>query len=350
MDNLAHTLVGAALGRAVADRRAPMPALVGAIAANAPDWSEFFVGFHGRRIEYYSMHRGITHSFLGAAVETIGLTVLVWLLATAWSRRRRTAAPSWRWIALCVGTTVLSHLYMDWQGSYGLRPFLPWSERWYYADWVAIVDPFFWVAPLLALAWGSPRHWRPALVILAPTTVLVLFVAGHLDQTPGWVRLLLPLSLAIGAVGWMRHWFGVALRQRVAAWSVLLLGGYAVAQGLASVPAKAAAHRIALARFGPDAQAAALTRVGHPFRWELVYASPDTVAGAGWQLPRHLSDPRVQRALATPEGQALARFARFLAAEVDSESDGVTVVLRDARYARTQRDGWGVVRIRMAGD
>jgi len=40
MDNLAHTLVGAALGRAVAGHRVPRAALLGAVASNAPDWSE----------------------------------------------------------------------------------------------------------------------------------------------------------------------------------------------------------------------------------------------------------------------------------------------------------------------
>ena len=40
MDPLAHTLVGAALGRAVSDRRIPWAGLLGAIAGNAPDWTE----------------------------------------------------------------------------------------------------------------------------------------------------------------------------------------------------------------------------------------------------------------------------------------------------------------------
>src|SRR2546425_9079982 len=54
---------------------------------------------------------------------------------------------------------------MDWQGSYGLRPWLPWSERWYYGDAVAIVDPFFWLVPLVALGWGGRRHWRPLALV-----------------------------------------------------------------------------------------------------------------------------------------------------------------------------------------
>ena len=45
MDNLAHALVGAALGRAVADRHVPRAATIGIVAANAPDWTELFLGW-----------------------------------------------------------------------------------------------------------------------------------------------------------------------------------------------------------------------------------------------------------------------------------------------------------------
>jgi hypothetical protein len=37
----------------------------------------------------------------------------------------------------------------------------------------------------------------------------------------------------------------------------------------------------------------------------------------------------------------MAQFARFLAADVDSN----TIYLFDARYARSARDGWAVMRI-----
>src|SRR3989449_6030277 len=150
MDNLAHTLVGAALGRAVADRKVPAAGWIGAIAGNAPDWSELLVspgtwgGAPGSAPAYLVYHRGITHSFVGAVIEIVVLTGLVGLILTWRTRADAGARPPWRWIAVCVAAAVASHLYLDWQGSYGLRPFLPWSGRWYYGDWVAIVDPFFW--------------------------------------------------------------------------------------------------------------------------------------------------------------------------------------------------------------
>src|SRR2546430_7359648 len=80
MAPLAHTLVGAALGRAVAGRDVPAAGWIGAIAANAPDWSELVLkpDLWPPRAggEYLVFHRGITHSFVGAAVEAAVLTAL----------------------------------------------------------------------------------------------------------------------------------------------------------------------------------------------------------------------------------------------------------------------------------
>src|SRR2546430_1461626 len=172
MDNLAHTLVGAALGRAGAGRELRAGGWVGAFAGNAPDWAELLLkppsGAPRAGGEYLVYHRGITHSFVGAAVEIVALTGLVGLLMRLWARRAGPTPPPWRWVAACVTASVASHLYLDWQGSYGLRPFLPWSAQWYYADWIAIVDPFFWTGPLLALPLGGAHHRRASLPLGGP--------------------------------------------------------------------------------------------------------------------------------------------------------------------------------------
>ena len=350
MDNLAHALVGAALGRAVANSKVPRAGLLGAVAANAPDWMEVFVGLPGDRSDYLQLHRGPTHSLAAAVVETIGLTLLVGFAARWWVRRRGGVAPPWGWLALCIGITVLSHLFMDWQGSYGLRPFLPWNAMWYYGDWVAIVDPFFWLLPLIALAWGAERHWIPlagVMVVGGPMTFAV-GRAGAADIVAPEVLVVYALLCVVAAIGWVRYWFGPVARRRVAALALLFLGSYAGAQGIAACFEKAAVRRAAAVRFGRGARWAALTRVGRPFTWEAMYASADTVAGDDWRLPRHLDAPAVQRALRdTRQGRAIAQFARFLAAEVDSSGDGVTVYLRDARYALVGRDGWAVVGVRL---
>lgn len=349
MDNLAHALVGAALGRAVADPRVPRAAWIGAVAANAPDWTELFIGLPGDRSAFLVLHRGITHSLVGALVETIGLTLLVGFGARWWVRRRGGVAPRWGPLLLCIAAAVLSHLYMDWQGSYGLRPLLPWSATWYYGDWVAIVDPFFWLLPLVALTWGEERHWIPlaAAVVVGGLITYILIWGATVGAAASWVVATYVVLCLIAAVGWVRYWGGPVARRRVAAFGLLIFGVYAGAQGVASRGEKGRVERAAVSRFGPDARWAALTEAGFPFSWEALYASRDSVAGPDWQMPRHLDLPVVQRALReTREGRAIAQFARFLVADVDSSgADGVTVYLRDARYARVGRDGWAVTRV-----
>src|SRR2546422_7695696 len=222
MDNLAHTLIGAALGRAGASRELPAAGWIGAIAGNAPDWAELLLkpGSWAPRAggEYLVYHRGITHSFVGGAVEIVTLTSLVGLVLRVWAGRRGVSPPPWRWVAACVTATVASHLYLDWQGSYGVRSFLPWGAQWYYADWVAIVDPFFWVVPLVALAWGARRHWVPALVYLIAlvgVTTLVLWRGRDLAVWGGGVGGL--GCAAAGGVGWAGRWVGGARRRPRAA-------------------------------------------------------------------------------------------------------------------------------------
>jgi len=261
----------------------------------------------------------------------------------------RSERPAWPLVTAAVAASVLSHLYMDWQGSYGLRPLLPWNGRWYFGDIVAIVDVFFWFVPLVALAWGARRHWRPAAGFAVPAALLLYLLLA--TDAAAWVKLGAASVLVTGAIGWTGHWFGVARRRRAAAYALALLAGYAGAQAVASVGARSGARDGAAARFGPGATWAALTIVGRPFAWEPMYASVDTVAGLGWREPRGLDDPRVRHVLRTTrEGRAMAGFARFLTAVVDSGPDRRRVVLRDARYARAGDRGWGVLSVSLSSD
>jgi hypothetical protein len=244
-----------------------------------------------------------------------------------------------------IAVAVLSHLFMDWQGSYGWRPFLPWRETWYYLDWVAIVDPFFWLVPLVALAWGANRHWLPlsGTLLLGGTMTVVIALAAEIVAP--WVLVAYGVLGIVAGIGWIRYWVGPVHRQRAAACALLVLAAYAGAQGVVGQRRKREIHDAATRRFGPRATWAALTDVGQPFTWEAVYAGADTVAGDDWRLPRHLRAPEVVRALReSKDGRAMAQFARFLTAEVDS--GGKVIYVRDARYARGGRGGWGVMRIR----
>ena len=141
----------------------------------------------------------------------------------------------------------------------------------------------------------------------------------------------------------------MAGRRRAAAYGLLLLGAYAAMSAGVSVAAKADARAAATRRFGPDARWAALTIVGRPFRWEALSDSADSVAGDGWSVARQLDRPAVRAALTTPQGHAIAQFARFLAAAVDSSGGGVAVSLWDVRYHApgSGARGWAGVQVRL---
>src|SRR5690606_1230143 len=52
---------------------------------------------------------------------------------------------------------VLSHPFLDWLNSYGLRWLMPFDGRWFYGDALFIVDPWLWLALLLGLALARRR-------------------------------------------------------------------------------------------------------------------------------------------------------------------------------------------------
>src|SRR5207244_1954546 len=163
------------------------------------------------------------------------------------------------------------------------------------------------------------------------------------------VRLALVGCAAAGVVGWTRHWFGVAGQRRAAAYGLVGLAAYVAANAGGSLVAQAPIRAAAAQRACPAARWAAPTKVGAPPRrggrrprWEGLSASPDSVAGRGWAVARLLDHPAVRAALIASQGRAIAQFARFLAAAVDSSNGGVRVSLWDVRYHApgSGADGW----------
>jgi inner membrane protein len=142
MDNVTHTLFGVTLARAGLQRVCPHATLLLILSANIPDID--IVALAGGSLAYLEAHRGYTHTFLALpvlALACVGLTALL----------TRTRLPLWRaWGVACAG--VASHLLLDWTNSYGVRPFLPFSSRWFYLDLNGLYDLVMLAAMFLALA------------------------------------------------------------------------------------------------------------------------------------------------------------------------------------------------------
>src|SRR5213593_4477898 len=138
MDNLTHTLLGVMLSRAGLNRLAPRATLTMVLAANAPDID--VIAWAWGPLTYLRHHRGLTH----AAISVPVLAAIVAGLAALVSRRKE-GKPQWRRIYLATLIGVASHPLLDLTNTYGVRPWLPFSAKWYSWDVFPIVDLWIWV-------------------------------------------------------------------------------------------------------------------------------------------------------------------------------------------------------------
>lgn len=158
MDNLTHSLVAAVMGRMGLKRLSPraMPAMI--VAANLPDIDSFVAGAVG--CEPIAAHRGFTHGPLGIALMAFLAVAIIW----CWERLRPGKEGPIRPGGLLIACylAALSHPLLDLMNTYGTRVLDPFSDRWFYADTLFIMDPWIWITLILGLemSWRAERLWR----------------------------------------------------------------------------------------------------------------------------------------------------------------------------------------------
>jgi inner membrane protein len=346
MDNIAHTLFGATLGKAGLEKKTAyaMPALV--IAANLPDIDIFLT----RSQSYLDRHRGITHSFVGMVGLSFLLAGAIWaagrLRLIAGRRQIRFFA---LWFVSAIG--ILSHLFLDVLGDYGLRPLLPFSSKRYYGDLINVVDPWVWLIFGCSLFLAARmKSSRLAWVALACVLDAAIFFASGKVFALGWTLVVLAVT---GAMSALERQGGI----RPSRAAILLFLAYL---GLAGAEHHAMLRRAWQA--GPSLVSDTIWNVsvlpGRPGtvgKWTVVLEGPDNyyVADTGLQnwrghppkfetYPKNLQDACYREALTQPQMASLARFARFPSVEVKVSGDLCHVLFRDLRYARGGASGWAV--------
>ena len=224
MDNVTHTIIGTLVGE-VAARVAPsqkstLPAAtrrnlcvtLGAIGSNLPD-SDLLYSFIGRKLNYLLHHRGHTHTILIALLlgaATLGITR--W-----WIRRRGLQASSqdYALLAAVLMFTPLLHIAMDFTNNYGVHPFWPLDDRWFYGDSVFIIEPLFWAA-CAPLAFIFRTHIaRFAVLLLMVAAIALCFLTGMVPRPLAVAYSLLVAAMLL--VG-QRASTNVALAVSVSVW------------------------------------------------------------------------------------------------------------------------------------
>ena len=219
MDNLTHSLVGAALAQAA---RPAVPTTsqhrllvaAGVLSANLPDVDLVYVGITPEPLGYLLHHRGHTHTVVGLLVQGAVLAAAWWLIPPL----RRAAAGARLRIAAVAAVGLASHLLLDAGNSYGVHPFPPFDARWYYGDAVFILEPWLWLLLGIPVAWSARR---------TATRVLVFALVLLLPAAMTAVGVVTPPVAAVLAAG-AATWAAVTRRPGVLARAAAGLGGAAV--------------------------------------------------------------------------------------------------------------------------
>ncbi|MFN2447827.1 MAG: metal-dependent hydrolase [Vicinamibacterales bacterium] len=309
MDPICHTLAGAAIGEAGLKYRTALGLSTLVIAANLPDVD---VLVYATDTVPMAFRRGWTHGVLAMAI----LPPLLALAMLAWDRvvrQRRAHPPSPATLVgllavAYVGT--LSHPFLDFLNSYGVRLLKPFSDRWFYGDALYIVDPWMYA-------------------VLGTGVVLARRAASR-----GRAHASRPARTALIVAG---AYIGVMLLSNVWARS-------AVADGLARAGQDGARFMVTPVAVNPFVREVIVDTGERYEKGHLWFAPTPRFRPAGYAVDKGLREPASNRAMLTRRGQEFLRWSRFPFFVVDRNAPRPRVFLNDFRYSsRTGRDGWATV-------
>ena len=183
MDNLCHTLLGAALAQSGLKKRSPLGTATLLIAANLPDVDA--ISLLWGRIPGFAFRRGWTHGVLAIALWPFLLAAAMLAFDRLGKRR---GARFWPLVFLsAIG--VMSHPLLDLLNTYGVRWLMPFSNQWYYGDTLFIVDIWVWLALAAGILISVQRERRGRLDWRSPPRVALGAAAlytGGCSCSGGW--------------------------------------------------------------------------------------------------------------------------------------------------------------------
>ncbi len=300
IDNVTHSLLGFALAQSGLRRATRLGTATLVLGANLPD-ADGFAYFFGSREAALHFRRGWTHGILAMVVLPL-LLAGVMIGWDRWRGRRDGPPVNPRGLLLLAAIGVWSHPLLDLLNVYGVRLLMPFSEHWFKADALFIVDPWVW----LVLGGG--------------------LLVGRLGRSER------PSRLALGTVA-----------------------GYAIAMTGLSVLGR----RVVARRTGVEARTMAAPVFGNPFRREILrdlgreYESGELVFGfpseyaPNARVETGADLPGVAEAQETSKGQWFLRWARFPVFESHPTDGTVEVSIRDLRFGRIRGQSWAGITVRV---
>lgn len=352
MDNLTHSLIGLAAAKAGLEKLSPGATALCVVAANIPDAD--VVTLIGGRWTYLHHHRGITHSIAGTIALALLVPLIFYLVDKLIARlRKRRPAVKLRGLLIASLLVTATHPFMDWTNNYGIRPLLPWSSRWFYGDFVFIIDPFIWIilggAAFLVTAKSKKRIAGWLILAIIPTYV-VMFASRGAVSSATVVRILWFAALVALVVLFMRdagkRW-GARIPLTGLGIASMYLAGLFLIHAVVARDAQAEGLKIATANGERALEVAAMPTAANPFEWLCVVETEKAAYRFYVSLlgkhdgnptrhpkPEALNTPAVAQAVDDNRARVFLDFARFPVVRVVGE-DCLTQTLvqfADLRY------------------
>ena len=227
MDNVTHTLISAMVGEAIHRSTAASSTLtershrtvaitVMVVGGNLPDIDLVHTAWAGTQLDYLLNHRGHTHTIVGALI----LSLLLFAAVRLWWRYRgiEPSAADVRFLMLLAVLAPLLHVALDFTNSYGVHPFWPVDNRWYYGDAVFIVEPLLWACSAPLLFTLRSKAMRALVAVVLVVGIGLSWASGLVPAS--FATLLTLLTLGLAAVGRNLR-ARTALSCGIAAWLVV---------------------------------------------------------------------------------------------------------------------------------
>jgi inner membrane protein len=308
MDNLCHSLLGAALGKAGLARRTPLGMTTLVLANNLPDVD---VAVFATDTLAMSFRRGWTHGVPAQLTLPIALTAIV-VIGDRIFRRHAAQRVNPGQVLLLSYVGVFLHVFLDFLNSYGIRLLMPFSERWFYGDALYIVDPIMyavlgagWLLAVRSEKKGRPNPSKPARIGLALAAIYIVAMLGS-----------------------------------------NLIARREVRQGLTRAGRPENTRFMVTPVFANPFRREVIIDMGDRYEKGFLWFEPlPHFRPAGYGVEKGFGDPAVQAAMGLPRAQAFMRWSRFPFVQVNPTEPQAGIWLNDYRYASAGPYGWAAQKL-----
>jgi inner membrane protein len=248
LDNVTHAIAGALTAELLIHARRRLSAggapaepaferaawAVSILAQNLPDADSLYTGVTGGVLGYLLHHRGHTHTVALAPV----VALVAYALVAAWARLGRHALTpiDRRWLAGLALVGPFGHIALDASNEYGVHPFWPFDNGWFYGDTIFIIEPLFWAVAIPALF--AATTWLAGRVMWGALLALGVGLTWGVGFVP-WPSALATTVLAAAAIAVARRASPATRMMFAFVGSLVIVAVFACASAAASSRARA---------------------------------------------------------------------------------------------------------------